>query len=200
MISAWLHGMVLAFALILPLGPQNSFIVSQGLIHKKIRRVLPAVVAAGLSDTLLILLAVTGVSLLLLEFPAIHTTLLIAGVGMLLYLGWQLFRQPMDVADDSITEHWNYKRQIVFCLSVSLLNPFAILDTVGVIGVSAQAYEAFEKIIFVATCIFISWLWFFMLAVFGGRLSHSNFARRWLNRIAGIIIWCAAGYLGWMWW
>jgi arginine exporter protein ArgO len=51
MISAWLHGMVTWHgAGVCPdftIGPQNSFIISQGLIHKKIRRVLPAVVAAG---------------------------------------------------------------------------------------------------------------------------------------------------------
>ncbi len=64
--EALIYGFVLAFGLILPLGVQNIFIFSQGAAHPKLRHALPAIVTASICDTLLILLAVAGVSLVVL--------------------------------------------------------------------------------------------------------------------------------------
>lgn len=52
-------------------------------------------------------------------------------------------------------------KQVSFALSVSLLNPHAILDTIGVIGSSAALYSGSNKIAFTIACISVSWLWFF---------------------------------------
>jgi len=52
-------GVVLAFGLILPLGPQNMFILSQGATQSKLRRALPAFITAG-CDTAMIIIAITG--------------------------------------------------------------------------------------------------------------------------------------------
>ena len=41
------------------------------------------------------------------------------------------------------------KKQILFALSVSLLNPHAIMDTVGVIGTSASVYDGYDKVVFI---------------------------------------------------
>ena len=65
--QALIHGIGLAFGLILPLGVQNVFIFNQGAIHKRFSRALPAVITAGFCDTILILLAVAGVSLIILN-------------------------------------------------------------------------------------------------------------------------------------
>jgi L-lysine exporter family protein LysE/ArgO len=53
-----------AFGLILPPGVQNVFVFNQGAMHKKFTRALPAVLTAGVCDTILIGLAVAGVSLI----------------------------------------------------------------------------------------------------------------------------------------
>ncbi len=58
-------------------------------------------------------------------------------------------------------------KQVSFALSVSLLNPHAILDTIGVIGSSAALYSGSNKIAFTIACISVSWLWFFLLAILG---------------------------------
>ncbi|TMZ55245.1 amino acid transporter, partial [Klebsiella pneumoniae] len=62
MIAAFLHGIVLAFGLILPLGTQNVFVFNQGASQPKFRGAVPVILTASLCDTLLILLAVVGVS------------------------------------------------------------------------------------------------------------------------------------------
>ena len=46
-----IHGILLAFGLILPLGVQNVFVFNQGATHKKFTNALPAVITAGLCDT-----------------------------------------------------------------------------------------------------------------------------------------------------
>lgn len=58
MVTAIIHGFILAIGLILPLGAQNVFIFNQGANQPKYRYVLPAIIAAGLSDSLLIIIAV----------------------------------------------------------------------------------------------------------------------------------------------
>ena len=58
-----------------------------------------------------------------------------------------------------------HAKQISFALSVSLLNPHAIMDTIGVIGTSASAYDGSEKIAFTVATISVSWLWFIFLAI-----------------------------------
>jgi L-lysine exporter family protein LysE/ArgO len=60
MLVPLLHGAGLALGLILPLGPQNVFVFSQGAVQPRLARALSVVVAASLCDTLLIMLAVLG--------------------------------------------------------------------------------------------------------------------------------------------
>lgn len=72
MIQSILHGFLLAFGLILPLGAQNVFVFNQGANYKSFKKIIPVIVTAGLCDTLLILLAVFGISLLLNQYPALQ--------------------------------------------------------------------------------------------------------------------------------
>ena len=81
-------------------------------------------------------------------------------------------------------------KQISFALSVSLLNPHAIMDTIGVIGTSASAYDGSEKIAFTVATISVSWLWFIFLAI-GRTVGHFDKSGRLLillNKISSIII------------
>jgi len=79
MISAFLHGYLLAFGLILPLGPRTpSF--EPGRARSRWRDALPVVLAASVCDTLLIVLAVFGVSVVVLGVPWFKTALIVVGV------------------------------------------------------------------------------------------------------------------------
>ncbi len=83
----------------------------------------------------------------------------------------------------------------LYALSVSLLNPHAILDTLGVIGTSSLAYTGHERIAFTAACILNSWVWFLMLALAGKWIGSIGPVRQWLNRVSAVIIWISAVYL-----
>lgn len=197
MLEAILHGFVLALGLILPLGVQNVFVFNQGALQPTLWRALPVVITAALCDTLLILLAVLGVSLVVLTFAWLKTILFAVGVCFLTYMGILTWRSRPGT-DKQQAERFTPKRQIIFAASVSLLNPHAILDTIGVIGTSSLQYAGTLKWGFALSCILVSWLWFLSLAIAGrtaGKLDPSGRLMRSLNIISALIIWAIALYM-----
>lgn len=189
MIQSILHGFLLAFGLILPLGAQNVFVFNQGANHKSFKKIIPVVVIAGLCDTLLILLAVFGVSLLLNQYPALQLIIYSIGFIFLLYMAWSLWHESPSSKSDSTP--MSAKKQISFALSVSLLNPHAIMDTIGVIGTNAAMYQHAEKILFTITTISVSWIWFISLGLIGklvGNIDQEGKFILALNKVSSIII------------
>lgn len=198
MFQAGLHGFLLAFGLILPLGVQNVFVFNQGAIQKNWLYTLPVVITASICDTFLIFLSVFGVSAVVLEISWIKTILLIAGVIFLLYMGYVTWKSKPNVPSNNDRKSFNARKQIMFAASVSLLNPHAILDTIGVIGTSSLAYIGADKIAFTVACILVSWIWFSGLALGGritGLLDPSGRFILLLNKISGLIMWGTAIYL-----
>ncbi|GIN89815.1 LysE/yggA protein [Siminovitchia terrae] len=191
-----IHGVILAFGLILPLGVQNVFVFSQGATQPNLVRALPATITAGLCDTFLILLAVLGVSVIVLQFEWLRLILMIAGILFLLYMGYAIWKaQP---ATTETNQALPIRQQIFFALSVSLLNPHAILDTVGVIGTSALKYTGTEQILFTIACIAVSWIWFIGLTFAGmmmKKLDDSGGLMNIFNKCSALFIWATAIYL-----
>jgi len=196
LLEAFFHGMILAFGLILPLGVQNVFVFSQGATQPHLVRALPASITAAICDTLLILLAVFGLSIIVLQFAWLRLALMTVGILFLLYMGYTIWRSTPATADNN--EALPRKKQILFALSVSLLNPHAILDTIGVIGTSALKYSGTDQILFTAACVVISWLWFFGLTIAGAsfkKLDGSGKLMSIFNKCSAIFIWATALYL-----
>ena len=88
-----IHGFLLALGLILPLGAQNVFVFNQGANQKKLTKALPVIVTAGLCDTTLIVLAILGVSLILMSLPILQLVIYIIGLAFLLYMAWSLWNE-----------------------------------------------------------------------------------------------------------
>lgn len=195
--QALIHGIGLAFGLILPLGVQNVFIFNQGATHKRFSRALPAVITAGFCDTILILLAVAGVSLIILNFEWLKLGIFFIGFLFLSYMGWLLWRTTPEVQEEE-RNPFSTKKQVMFAASVSLLNPHAILDTIGVIGTNSLVYDGFDRLIFTFACITVSWLWFFGLAYTGRKIgqidTNGQFLKR-MNQLSALIIWVIAVYM-----
>ncbi|MEH7178283.1 LysE/ArgO family amino acid transporter [Neobacillus vireti] len=197
MISAIIHGIILAFGLILPLGVQNVFVFNQGATQTKFRRTLPVVLTASICDTLLISIAVLGISVIVLGVYWIKFVLLTAGIIFLVFMGFVTWKSKPN-SNSSENKALSPKKQIAFAISVSLLNPHAIMDTIGVIGTSSISYSGIEKLGFTFACITISWIWFFFLAFIGrqvGRLNKSEGFMSILNKVSALIMWGTAIYL-----
>ncbi|WP_338452858.1 LysE/ArgO family amino acid transporter [Niallia oryzisoli] len=198
MFEPFIHGFILALGLILPLGVQNVFIFNQGALQARYMNVLPAVITASLCDTLLISVSVLGVSLLILSSFWIKVTLIGGGVSFLVYMGWTTWNSKPNQEKSSYVNRFSLKKQILFAASVSLLNPHAIMDTLGVIGTSSIRYQGEAKIIFAVTTILVSWIWFFTLSLIGrmaGKIDKSGNFLLVLNKISAIVMWAAAVYL-----
>ena len=197
-LSAFLHGIVLALGLIVPLGVQNIFIFNQGAKQPKFSKALPSIIAASICDTILICIAVLGISLLILEISWLKLSIFIVGFISLVYMGYNTWSQPpLDLTINSGA--FSAKKQILFAVSVSILNPHAIMDTMIVIGTSALKHKGIAQIIFTLTCILISWIWFFSLAVAGyniKKLNKSGTILTIINKVTAIIIWAIAFYIG----
>lgn len=198
MLEAFIHGFILALGLILPLGVQNMFIFNQGAIQPRFIRVLPVVITASLCDTFLILISVLGVSLLILSSFWVKTFLIGGGIIFLIYMGWTTWTSKPNNEKEEIDKKFSLKKQVLFASSVSLLNPHAIMDTVGVIGPSAIKYQGEERAIFAVACILVSWICFLGLAIIGrisGNLDKSGRLMLVLNKISALVMWGAAFYL-----
>lgn len=192
-----IHGIILAFGLILPLGVQNVFLFNQGIIQKRFIQTLPAVITAGLADTIMISIAVTGMSVLVWSIPWIQAVLYGVGFCFLSYIGWSLWKSAPE-SIQSGEERFPPQKQVIFAASVSLLNPHAILDIVGVIGTSSLAYSGMDKWSYTIACIAVSWIWFFGLAAAGrfiGQLDAQGKMLLLLNRISALLIWLMAIFM-----
>ncbi|NRF95037.1 amino acid transporter [Paenibacillus frigoriresistens] len=197
MLEIVLHGLILGFGLILPIGVQNVFVFNQGARGSSYLKALPVILTASVCDTILILIAILGVSFVVLTFAWLQAALYGLGFFFLLYMGWVLWKSK----PGSVTLHRENepKKQILFAASVSLMNPHAILDTIGVIGTNSLHYAGGEKWVFTVTVMLVSWLWFFGLA-FAGRLvgkrdPSGKFIAK-LNKVSACLIWAVAVYMG----
>ena len=113
----------------------------------------------------------------------------IVGLIFLLYMAWLLWREKPDKLQNF--EPMSARKQVGFALSVSLLNPHAIIDTIGVIGTSASVYNGLDKVLFTIATVSVSWLWFIFLAVAGRILGSVDKTGRYiviLNKVSSVII------------
>ncbi|WP_342506928.1 LysE/ArgO family amino acid transporter [Sporosarcina sp. FSL K6-2383] len=197
MTEAILHGIILAFGLIVPLGAQNVFVFNQGALQPTFVRALPVVVTAGICDAILIVAAVSGVSLLVLTFAWLENIIFSIGILFLVYIGFVLWKSDARAMKVD-GQQFSAKKQIIFAASVSLLNPHAILDTIGVIGSSSLNYSGDVRVAFTLTTIIVSWLWFLGLAIAGryfGKLDSSGKLMALLNKGSALVVWGIAVYL-----
>jgi L-lysine exporter family protein LysE/ArgO len=154
MLEPFFHGFILALGLILPLGVQNVFVFNQGVLHPRFVHALPVIITASICDTLLILVSVLGVSFVILGSFWIKMILIGAGCIFLIYMGWTTWNSKPSHEREVSANKFSLKKQVWFAASVSLLNPHAIMDTVGVIGTSSLRYQGEDKVIFAFASIF----------------------------------------------
>ena len=129
MFTYYFQGLALGAAMILPLGPQNAFVMNQG-----IRRQYHLMIAllCAVSDLLLICAGIFGGSALLMQSPWLLALVTWGGVAFLLWYGFgalktALSSQPDMTSADALRQgRW---RIIATMLAVTWLNPHVYLDT-----------------------------------------------------------------------
>ena len=144
-VTPFLLGLILGLALIIPIGVQSLFVLNQGLLVG-FPRAFVGVAAVCLCDTFLIILGAMGASALL-ALLGYQELLIIVGSIYLLIMGLLTLRARQHRTQ---TEHLTrVGATVAQAVGVSVLNPHAILDTVGVLGATISAQAAEGRVAFV---------------------------------------------------
>lgn len=196
MLSVFFQGLALGAALILPLGPQNAFVMNQGV--KRQYHFMTAALCT-LSDIALICAGIFGGNALLSQSPLLLMLITWAGVAFLLWYGWGALRTAFS-GDVTLSEETASKqsrwRIIATVLAVTWLNPHVYLDTFVVLGsLGSQFASESARQWFAFGTISASILWFFGLALLAAWLSpllRTARAQRIINLLVGTIMWFIA--------
>jgi len=167
------EGFVLGLSLILAIGPQNIFVIRQGLSGKL---VLLTAAVVSLCDSVLIGLGVLGAGQFLSQNYWLKMGLTIFGIIFLIVYGLKaIFRavfkiETLNVGGSGASS--SYSGVILRGIGFSWLNPHAILDTVVIMGSIAAQYPLSTSIIFGMGAVVASFTWFFLLAFVAKGLSR----------------------------
>ncbi len=200
MLAVFLQGFALSAAMILPLGPQNVFVMNQG-----IRRQYHLMIAAlcAFSDIILICGGIFGGSELLVRSPVLLALVTWGGVAFLLWYGWSALRTAFSryielaQAEEMQQSRW---RIVVTMLAVTWLNPHVYLDTFVVLGSLGGQLAVDVRSWFALGAVSASILWFFALALLAAWLApllKTQRAQRVINVLVGMVMWGIALRLAW---
>ena len=191
--TPFLLGLILGLALIIPIGVQSLFVLNQGLAAG-FPRAFVGVAAVCFCDTFLIVLGASGASALL-ALLGFRELLIAVGSIYLLIMGVMTLRaRPRRAEGEHLTR---IGATVVQAVGVSVLNPHAILDTVGVLGAAIAAQAAEGRVTFVAGAVGASWVWYSVIGVGASVLQRriTPRVRLWIQRASGAIMLLLAGVL-----
>jgi L-lysine exporter family protein LysE/ArgO len=172
MISAFSIGFFLGFSLIMAIGAQNSFVLRQGILNQ---HVFYTALFCSISDALLILLGITGISFFLDNF-IIENSKTLFGLSALwvFFYGVVRLKSSLKSKTEFKTQQSESKdllKTISILVVLTFFNPHVYLDTVILIGSVAQQFSGNDKIAFGLGASFASFVFFFSLAYFANVFS-----------------------------
>ena len=194
MLHSYLQGFAIGLSLIVAIGAQNAFVLKQGL---KKQAVFWVCFVCALSDSILVVLGITGFATVIQLYPELVGFAKWAGAVFLLWYGLQhaiqAFQSNQSLHAGSQNEI-QLSKIIIVCLALTWLNPHVYLDTVVLIGSISTQFEQ-TKLYFTLGVITASWLFFFSLG-YGARVLIPVFAnpKAWkvLDVVIALIMWSIA--------
>ncbi|MDN7492683.1 LysE family transporter [Burkholderia sp. AU45274] len=177
--SAFTEGLLLGAALFTSVGPKDAFVIKRSISSPHLLSI--ALVCAG-SDALLIVLGAQGLSSLLSRHPGVVSAALWAGIAYLAGYGLLALRsairrrQPEHVDGPGTGSESTRSRTGLATAAVSLLNPYAWIDTVLLLGTVIVSHASAARAPFAIGAMTASLAWFLMLA-YGARACRAWFAR-----------------------
>ncbi|MCV9878320.1 arginine exporter ArgO [Brenneria izbisi] len=195
MLAAYLQGLILGAAMILPLGPQNAFVMNQGI--RRQYHVMIALLCA-FSDMVLICAGIFGGNALLSQSSLLMALVTWGGVAFLLGYGWgamkTAFSKDLTLADAEVMKQCRW-RIIATMLAVTWLNPHVYLDTFVVLGSLGSQFSEDARGWFAMGTITASFVWFLALALLAAWLApwlNTPRSQRVINLFVGIVMWSIA--------
>lgn len=195
-ISPYLQGLGMGASLIIAIGAQNAFVLSQSIRRNHHMSVAAICIVC---DCLLISIGVLGMGAVFTANPLLRAIATWGGAAFLLWFGFNAFRSALRGGSLDAHEERSLplRAAVVSALAVSLLNPHAYLDTVVLLGGISTTFEGDGRYLFGAGAVTASILWFCTLSL-GGRAMAPVFrnasAWRVLDGLVCLMVWgIAAG-------
>jgi len=167
-ISDFIQGFIIGSSLIIAIGPQNLFVINQGL---KKNFVFIVVLICSFSDSLLIICGIyLSNNILSLNTSIITIMKLIGGVWLLLYGINKIKNSRKHEINSNEFNESSFIKVIATTIAITYANPHVYLDTVILLGSISINFD--NKLYFGLGAIFASFIFFFSLGYFSNYLSR----------------------------
>lgn len=198
-LPAAVAGLLTGWGLIVAIGPQNTFVLRQGVLRAHVASVVAVCIA---SDVVLIVVGVAGLGTVVSAHPAVVQVATIVGGAYVIVLGLMAARRCLR-STATVAAHAGEARTpsrwmaVGTALALTWLNPQLYLDTVLTLGALANSHGNSKWGFAIGACA-ASVTWFVMLGGGGARLAPL-FARpvawRVLDGIVAVIMLGMGGML-----
>ena len=194
MLVQFAQGFGMGGGLIVAIGAQNAFVLSQA-VRKNYLLIIPLICIV--CDAVLIAVGVSGVGTFVASNPRLSGVATWGGAAFLFWYGARAFKSALRggslEADREAAP--SLKTAVLATLAVTLLNPHVYLDTIILLGSVSGQYSQTGRVLFGAGAVSASILWFFSLS-FGGRMLAPFFRRplawRILDGLVCAVMWTIA--------
>ena len=167
-ISDFIQGFIIGSSLIIAIGPQNLYVINQGL---KKNFIFIVVLICSLSDSLLIVCGIYLSNNILSLNPSIITIMkLIGGIWLILYGINKIKNSRNHVINNKEFNEASFTKVAMTTLAITYANPHVYLDTVILLGSISVNFDS--KLYFGLGAIFASFVFFFSLGYFSNFLSQ----------------------------
>lgn len=197
MSAPFIQGFGTGGGLIVAIGAQNAFVLSQGVRGNHYMIIASICIFC---DAIFITAGVAGFGAAISTSPTLSQWVAWGGAGFLFFYGWGSLRSAIrgGSLDTSGRAVLSLRAAITTTLAVTLLNPHFYLDTVILLGGVSSQFHGENRLSFWAGALSASTLWFICLSL-GGRSLAPLFRRKmsWriLDSLVCVTMWTIAASL-----
>jgi L-lysine exporter family protein LysE/ArgO len=194
MITPLIQGFGTGGGLIVAVGAQNAFVLSQGV--RRNHHLVIALICI-ICDAVFISAGVAGFGGVVSNNPTLSQWVTWGGAGFLVFYGWGSLRSALrgGCLDTRAQAVRSLRAAIVTTLAVTLLNPHFYLDTVILLGGVSSQFSGESRLYFWIGAVSASTLWFISLS-FGGQMLAPLFRKeiswRILDSLVCVTMWAIA--------
>jgi len=197
MLTPFLQGFGTGGGLIVAIGAQNAFVLSQAV---KKNHHIPVAALCILCDAVLITAGVAGIGAVVAGNPALARVTAIGGAAFLFWYGLNALRSALrgGALQTRQDQSAALGKTLLAALAVTLLNPHVYLDTVVLLGGVSGQFPGAGRYIFGVGAVAASFTWFTILCLFGRALAPvftRPAAWRVLDGLVCAVMWTIAAAL-----
>ena len=184
----FIQGLIIGSTLIIAIGPQNLFVINQGL---KKSFVFSVVLFCSLSDSILIIIGINLSSVIVGINPNTIIILKILGGIWLTIYGLNKIRYVSKIRNlkNTDTAESDFKKILISLFLITYVNPHVYLDTIILIGSISTNFNS--QLFFGIGAVMASFIFFFALGYLSKFLSkyiYSNKTWFWIDLIVGFLM------------